>query len=179
MYRVATFLLKEWWGQYPEMTDALTVLPLTWNSAFYRYGSFDERRLEAFLRGYWDTIDSFRNRDLLSFSQADHPKVTELFRALLDALQISEGKSRGRKSPVGAAKALHLLAPAFFPLWDGAIALHYGCFYAADPPGAYFRFCGLIRDIAVDLSQKLSNSPKSILKRIDEFNYAKYTKNWI
>ena len=28
--------------------------------------------------------------------------------------------------PVGAAKALHLLAPEFFPLWDRAIASAYG-----------------------------------------------------
>ena len=41
MYRVATFLLAKWWGRYAEMVDALTVLLLTWNSAFYRYGLFD------------------------------------------------------------------------------------------------------------------------------------------
>lgn len=36
------------------------------------------------------------------------------------------------KSPVAVAKALHLLAPHFFPLWDGRIAKSYKCYYNVD-----------------------------------------------
>src|ERR1051325_5999064 len=43
----------------------------------------------------------------------------------LDALRICEGKKKGVGSPVGVAKALHLLAPGFFPLWDEKIAKAY------------------------------------------------------
>jgi len=37
MYKVATFLIKQFWGQASEMADGLGVLLLTWNQAFYRY----------------------------------------------------------------------------------------------------------------------------------------------
>ena len=37
--------------------------------------------------------------------------------------------------------ALHLLAPAFFPLWDDKIAKGYGCYYLTDPMwGMYLVF---------------------------------------
>jgi hypothetical protein len=66
MYRVATFLLTQWWGRYREMSDALSVLLLTWNGAFYRYGPFDQRKLESCLERHWPSIEAFRARDILS-----------------------------------------------------------------------------------------------------------------
>lgn len=41
MYKVATFLVEHHWGKPGEMANALGVVLLTWNNAFYRYGSFD------------------------------------------------------------------------------------------------------------------------------------------
>ena len=102
-----------------------------------------------------------------------------LFKAFLQALRIASGKSRGRHSPVGVAKALHLLAPRLFPLWDFEIARQYRCDYVKDPAEAYAEFCVLIRDLGVDLHPKVPPSEKSLVKRIDEYNYAKYTKHWI
>jgi len=51
----------------------------------------------------------------------------------LKALQIADGKSAGRKSPVAVAKALHLLAHDFFALWDDKIAKAYNCHYRYIP----------------------------------------------
>src|SRR6266849_3241798 len=45
MYRVSTFLVREWWGDPARLVDALSVLLLIWNGAFYRYGGFDEQML--------------------------------------------------------------------------------------------------------------------------------------
>jgi len=53
-----------------------------------------------------------------------------------------------RRSPVGTAKALHLLAPDFLPIWDEKIAIKYGCRYSNNPEGKYFKFCGLLKDMA-------------------------------
>jgi hypothetical protein len=50
MYRVSTFLVREWWGDPAKLVDALSVLLLIWNGAFYRYGNFDEAALETNLR---------------------------------------------------------------------------------------------------------------------------------
>lgn len=179
MYRVATFLLKEWWGQYGHMTDALTVLLLTWNGAFYRYGMFDQDTLEACLKAHWPTIDGFRPRSIASMSAADEAPLRVLFLALREALRIAHGKHAGAHSSVAVAKTLHLLAPHFLPIWDQRIAHAYDCRYARDPAAAYQRFCWIIRDIAATLAPIAPDSDKTLLKRIDEFNYAKYSKGWI
>jgi hypothetical protein len=179
MYRVATFLLREWWGSHSEMADALAVLLLTWNNAFYRYGPFSAIRLEASLKEHWNLIEQFHSRDITDLTVEDEPRVRRLFQALLKALSIVTGKRCGHQTPVGVAKALHLLAPKFFPPWDDKISREYGCYYGKDPAGAYVRFCRLTRNIVVDLKDKVQISDKTLLKQIDEYNYARYSRRWM
>jgi len=179
MYRVTTFLLEHWWGRHADMVDALTVLLLTENAAFYKYGMFDQHRLEKFLVEQWDVISSFRSRDIASLTAGDHGTIRKLFIGFNVALQIQEGKARGRRSPVAVAKTLHLLGPGFFPPWDYEIANQYDCEYSEKPANAYTRFCDIVQTIAVDLADRVSPSSKSLVKRIDEFHYAQYTKGWI
>jgi hypothetical protein len=179
MYRVTTFLLEQWWGRHADMVDALTVLLLTWNASFYRYGMFDQHRLEKFLGEQWNVISSFRNRDIASLTAGDHGAIKKLFDGFNAALQIQAGKCRGRRSPVAVAKTLHLLGPRFFPPWDYEIANQYDCDYSEKPANAYTRFCDIVQTIASDLAGRVSPSSKSLLKLIDEFNYAQYTKEWI
>jgi hypothetical protein len=59
-------------------------------------------------------FESFREGDIFSHLSVDDSAITSLFGQLLDALRICEGKKKGAKSPVAVAKALHLLAPAYF-----------------------------------------------------------------
>ena len=179
MYLVATFLLERWWGSQAEMADALTVLLLAWNAPFYRYGMFDQNRLEKFLVGHWELICSFRDRDITSLTEGDHAAIKKLFAGLDRALRFKEGKGQGQRSPVAVAKTLHLLAPRFFPLWDYEIANRYGCEYSENPADAYLQLCSTFKQIAVDLAAAIPSSQKSLLKQIDEYNYAKYTKGWI
>src|SRR5260370_27584729 len=179
MFRVGKDLLKKLWGDFPRMVDALTVLLITWNGAFYRYGMFDQNALETWLRDRWKAVESLRHREIVEFSNTDEAQVVDLFESLLGALQIASGKSRGKKSPVAVAKALHLLAPGFLPLWDKEIAERYGCAYAKNPSGAYIRFCRLNREIALKVSPLLPASKKPLLNRLDQFNYARFTKHWI
>jgi hypothetical protein len=174
MYRVATFLLREWWGKPPEMADALAVLLLTWNQAYYRYGGFDLKSLEECLAKHWPEIESFRGRNITSLTSDDYASVTALFEDMQVALANSKGKS-----PVGVAKALHLLAPSFFPIWDMKIAAKYGCRYASDPARAYIRFCEKNRGIVEALGPVSPHPSKSLLKRIDEYNYVWFTKKWL
>ena len=51
--------------------------------------------------------------------------------AFLEALE-----GGNRKSPAATSRALHLLAPNFFPLWDNWIAQAYGCMWNAPPEAA-------------------------------------------
>lgn len=175
MYKTATFLVKHFWGNAREMSDGLGVLLLTWNQAFYRYGSLDFFLLENCIVRNQQILDSFRNRNILDYSPNDDDAVGNLYDQFLDALQIASGKMKGRQSPVAVAKALHLLAPAFFPLWDDKIARAYDCHYM------YIPFMSKMKNMAEILASEinLQNTDKTFLKLIDEFNYAKFTKGWV
>ena len=179
MYRVATFLVEHYWGKPADMADGLGVLLLTWNQAFYRYGLFSFDKLEGCLAESMTSLEEFRRRDILSFSASDVPLVKMLFERFLEALQIDVGKMKGRKSPVAVAKALHLTAPAFFPLWDDRIARAYGCYYGGDPEGSYDSFCRITQNIAKIVKDYEAPKGKTLTKLIDEYNYAKFTEHWI
>ncbi len=149
MYEVATFLVNYFWGNPSKMTDGLGALLLTWNQAFYRYGSFDFDKLEKCIVENFQKIETFRNRDISSLSHSDDGDIKVLFNKFLEALQINTGNKKGNKSPVAVAKALHLLAPNFFPLWDDKIARAYRCYYNENPVDKYISFCNKIKIMAV------------------------------
>jgi len=175
MYKVATFLVDHFWGEPAEMANGLGVLLLTWNQAFYRYGPLSLVRLEECIKRRLASLKDFRDRDILDFTSADEHDVRDVFIDFLQALQISEGKMKGRRSPVSVAKALHLLAPAFFPLWDDKIARAYGCYYNNDPQGRYVSFCHITKQIAGGVRGYAARTDKTLTKLIDQYNYVKYT----
>ena len=199
MYKVATYLLSQFWGNARDITDGLGVLLLTWNQAFYRYGSFDFDLLENSIDRNKETVQRFREREIFSFNEKDNDTIKALFNDLLTALR----DPKGRKSPVAVSKALHLLAPKFFPLWDDKIAKAYHClwYYSDRAADKYLEFMrknqlllesivqtyvdaeGVSREVAIGaICEKCStNLPfsKSLLKVLDEYNYAKYSKHWI
>ena len=180
MYKTATFLVNHFWDYPADIADSLGVLLLTWNQAFYRYGPFDFQRLEKVIATKQPVLDSFRSRDILTYSSADDAAIKSLFAEFLSALQICEGSKKATCSPVAVAKALHLLAPRFFPLWDLKIANAYGCHYSADPAGTYLRFIVKIRGLARAMANvHIEDTSKTIVKLIDEYNYARFTKGWI
>ncbi|MEW6526409.1 MAG: hypothetical protein AB1444_07085 [Spirochaetota bacterium] len=179
MYKVATFLVSHFWGKPSDMADGLGVLLLTWNQAFYRYGIFDFDKLEECIKVNFRKIENFRNRDISSLSNSDEEDIKDLFNKFLVALQIDSGKNQGRKSPVAVAKALHLLAPKFFPLWDDKIARAYGYYYNENPAERYVSFCKKTKAIAHEVKNYSNRSDKTLIKLIDEYNYSKYTQGWI
>lgn len=178
MYTVATFLVEHFWGKPKEMSDGLGVLLLTWNHAFYRYGELNFDDLEKFLKRNKPIIVSFKKRNISSLSNDDKKPIKTLFDQLLDALKI-ESKRGTRKSPVGVGKALHLLCPNFFPIWDEKIARAYKCYYGTDPSEKYFQFCKINKKLSGIITEYDIKSNKTTLKLIDEYNYSKYTKGWI
>ncbi len=161
MYRIARFLIKEWWADEAKLVDALSVVLLTWNSAFYRYGAFDSGALEACIRENRPVIEGLRKRNISSLVQADHGLTDELFKSLSKALARVEEKKL--ETPVGCVKALHLLAPNFFPLWDQYIAPAYKCPYKYElfPHIAYRVFCDRTREIAGSVETEIANAPTS------------------
>jgi len=148
MYRVATFLVRHFWGNPSDMADGLGVLLLTWNQAFYRYGNFDFDKLEECIKNNLEKLKKFRNRNITELSKFDESDIKLIFTEFMESLRIASGNMKGRKSPVAVAKALHLLAPNFFPLWDDQIAKAYGCYYNNNPAEKYIRFMKLIKEFA-------------------------------
>jgi len=179
MYKTATFLVGHFWGRPAEMADSLGVLLLTWNQAFYRYGSFDFGKLEMCIAENMAALEAYRARSILDYAANDEAQVKALFEAFLRALAIADGIGKGRQSPVAVAKTLHLLAPGFFPLWDRKIALAYGCYYSRQPATQYRTFTEMALNMAHTLHAVTPPEGKTLLKLIDEYNYAKYTKRWI
>jgi hypothetical protein len=180
MYKTATFLVEHFWGRPRDMADGMGVLLLTWNQAFYRYGSFDFALLEEALRANMAVIEGLRPRNIQSLVEADELIIRHLFLAFLDALRIKEGKKKDFKSPVAVAKALHLLAPDFLPLWDDKIARGYDCYYNLQPDQKYVTFAYKMRSLAQQLQEHVPpDCGRTLLKLIDEYNYAKHTKGWI
>lgn len=179
IYETATFLLNHSWGEPRKMADGLGVLLLTWNQGFYRFGQFDFNLLEESLQWGMPVIAEFRKRHIKSLTQTDEVAVEQLFLSLLDALRRREGKRIDQKSPVAVAKALHLLAPDFFPIWDEKIADAYGCYYASNPAKQYLTFAMKMQELwrALNMTVPLGTG-RTFLKLIDEYNYAKFTKNW-
>ena len=78
--------------------------------------------------------------------------------------------ARAKLGPVGAAKALHALAPTFFPMWDNEIARGYG----VSTEGGYFQFMLLAKRQLVGLPADLIPS-LSLVKAFDEYNYYKFS----
>lgn len=180
MYKTATFLVQHFWGNPAEIADGLGVLLLTWNNAHHRYGSFDFQLLESTIKSNQAVLQSFRNRDISTYTADDDPSITALFNEMLEALRICEGKKKGAGSPVGVAKALHLLAPSYFPLWDLEIAGAYGCNYSQQPAAKYLIFLRKMKEMREYLiAQGVTFTPgRTALKVLDEYNYARYTINW-
>jgi len=181
-YKVATFFLSCFWGKSSDMADSLGVLLLTWNQAFYRYGSFDFDKLEECINRNLQKLENFKGRDISSLSESDEEEIKCIFNEFMDALQIANGKMYGKKSPVAVAKALHLLAPNFFPLWDDRIAKAYKCYYNTEPAAKYIQFMKLMKEFVKNIKDYIDPrdySNKTFLKLIDEYNYSKYTKRWI
>lgn len=162
------------------VTEALAVLLQTWNKAFYRFTPFDSQHLftpfdsqhfsnlEEVVIRYEAELATFRNRSIESLLDEDGSLVQKLFADYEEVL-----------GPVGAAKALHLLAPRFFPLWDRAIAKAYGLALRERGKNAdrYRRFMEITKQQHATLSGEQAIE-QNLLKALDEYNYCKYTKGW-
>jgi hypothetical protein len=178
-YNVSLFYIRQYWRDPLKIGEALSVLLYQWNSAFYRYGSFDIEKLEKCIECNLSKLDEYRSKDIMGLSPKDEDSIINLFDEFNEALQISNGKMKNRKSPVSVAKALHLLAPHFFPIWDAKIAKAYNCSYDKEPALKYVKFCKMIREEVKTLTPYINCDGKSILKMIDEYNFSKYSHEWI
>jgi hypothetical protein len=148
------------------------VLLQTWNRAYYQFhpaksDHFD--RIDSLLDKHSGWLQRVRGRNIDSFSASDGSELEAIF----PDFEMELG-------PVGAAKALHLLAPRFLPLWDRAIAVAYGLELGlTGRNGArYVRFANIARAQSARVGGDAIIGI-NILKALDEYNYCRFTKGWM
>jgi hypothetical protein len=143
--------------------DAVATAVAGWlqdlNRQYYRFRPEEAatlvERLKPILREELSTFLKFRERSIATVANSDEAEVLRLF-----------GLFRAECGPVGAGKALHVLAPDIFPLWDNAIAESYG---VATETG-YFQFINIVKQQVLNLREEIAPG-LSALKALDEYNY--------
>ena len=161
--------IADGWGNAVEMATGIGLLLKSWHNAFYRFGPYDATRLATCIEENMAMLGTLYERAIDSFALDDEPHVRSLFSAFTAALR--GGKKGKQESTVATAKAMHLLAPGFLPLWDNPIAGAYDQF----PMWAhnYVSFCWQMKEMASAVQGYVANPDDcTILKRVDEFNYA-------
>ncbi|MCK4327021.1 MAG: hypothetical protein KAW41_00940 [Candidatus Diapherotrites archaeon] len=157
------------------LADAISVLLLVWNQGFYRYGRLNFTKFDKAIKKNKPLLAKFRKRKIASFTAKDETTIKKLFNDLLEATSIKTRKQKKKMvSPVSVAKALHMMAPRFFPLWDGAIAVGWGCRFNRDNAAdKYLKFMRQNKELMGKYSGR-----GLTLKMIDECSYAIYTAGW-
>lgn len=134
------------------------------NRQYYRFrpekGATLRRDLEPILRISLGALMPLRDRSITTLTHQDRRQVSELF-----------DRFRDRLGPVGTAKALHVLAPGFFPLWDNSIAKAHGL--SVDEVGYYQLMLHRKKQVA-SLPPGLTDRV-SPLKLLDERDYLTHT----
>ena len=158
-----------------------------WNSAFYRTGDISFAHVENTLLKHTIKLDEYRTRVITTISPDEFKKIGEIYYEILYSFgaRKNEKNGDGKKmiySPVSAAKAMHLLCPNFFPLWDSSIAKAYGCYWDDTLYSfpEYWKFISKTKK-QVELLRTEGRPPKDIrgipvLRLIDQYNYLCYTK---
>ncbi len=134
--------------------------------------------LEALVSKQDARLRQLRQRTIETLTEDDKEAVLEVFAEFAEVLK-----------PVGAAKALHLLAPRFFPLWDNKIAKAYGLPHRPkatpqDDARCYWQFMQVVKWQVKLLKERYGEqlpdfARQNLLKALDEWNYAKFTKRWL
>lgn len=175
IYFEALGVVSENWGNPENMAKGVGIIIRGWN---YLYSNYAFDGLVSCISTDLAVLSDLKNKNIEELSDVDEHTIKGLFNRFNEALKRQRD---GRKSPVSVAKALCLFAPNFLPLWDSNIAFKYDCFYfsdSADDP--YFRFCKKMKIMAWHVRNYAPNpDDRSLLKRIDEYNYSRYTMHWI
>jgi hypothetical protein len=178
IYFQAVGVVSDNWSDNIGIAKGISIIIRGWN---FLYANFNFNDLINCVSRNRNLLSDFRDRNILNLSENDFVPMTILFN---DFLEVLKREKDGAKSPVSVAKALNPLAPDYFPIWDSSIAEAYKCgFIGYGPENAasiYMRFCRKMKFMASQVKDYIPGpDDRSLLKRIDEYNYAKYTKYWI
>ena len=173
LYFQALHSLRANWGDPAKMADAIWPWLRSWHAPFYRWGNGDPNAIAFAIKENIELLSNLRYRTIDGLCAADEPPIRTLFWAFSKGTGRTNSKGF-QPSPVGAAKVLHILSPGFLPLWDTKISDHYRCEQSAF---GYTTFCRMMKQFAAAVQPYLGKpDDRSLLKRIDEFNYSSITE---
>ena len=187
IYQAISKIVDANWHQMRDLAVIMGGLLMFWNSAFYRTGDISFAHVENTLLKHTVKLDEYRTRVITTISPDEFKKIGEIYYEILYSFgaRKNEKNGDGKKmiySPVSAAKAMHLLCPNFFPLWDSSIAKAYGCYWDDTLYSfpEYWKFISKSKK-QVELLRTEGRPPKDIreipvLRLIDQYNYLCYTK---
>jgi hypothetical protein len=172
-YRVALDLMsaaQRGEGQFTQ-AEALAILLQPWNGGYYRFqkvpfeaAHFDA--IEDLLVRHAGALAAARARSIASLRETDRLRVQALFTDFAGVL--------GR---VGAAKALHLTARRFFPLWDNRIANRAYHLYALDARDYWRLMVAVCNQVRASGGEDALG--RNAVRAIDQYNYCRYTLGWM
>lgn len=158
-------------GAY-SLAEAVNVLLFTWNRRYYNRHHPADRdywtALENVLQVHRTEIEACRSRSIESFSRTTDAGLMPMFRDFATVL-----------GAVGVAKALHVLAPTFFPLWDNKIANEYGIrseYVGKVEKGFWWGRYMDFMEIRCRQVASLAPTISSPLKALDEWDYMRITR---
>lgn len=212
VYRIA--LEKVSWQNIDDTVDAITVFLFSWNAPYYRYHPYTSTEFYSIVAEILErTRPSFYALQENSIEGVDFEyelpvdnetiKAGELIKNIFS--EFSDEKAIGK---IGAAKAIHLLAPELFVMWDNAIIRQYhrthGRSYwrthKAGDRDCFLEFmeemqsagresietcCHELDCPAEEARERIRKECSgrvhmvSLAKALDQNNYARYSKGWI
>jgi hypothetical protein len=167
VYRVARHMLAS-----EEFTpgEAVHLLMRTWNAQSPYTWKLKSVDITGLLEATAAERQKFVNRSVATLAYDERETIAGIYTAFRKLL-----------GGVGAAKALALLHPRFFPIWDRKIAIaHLGHKWSTQlaPAEHYLTFM----DYAVEQCTAAVSEAEfgeTLLKTLDEWNYGIWTKHWI
>ena len=195
-------------GLPDKMSEGISDLLRGWHNSFYRFGPFDEVEISRSVDRHLKELNSLRITNIrdIELDAKSEARIGAIFDSFLDATA-GKNRKFTRRTVTGTSKALGLLAPSLFPMVDEAISVAYRCPWVFSEFGfdAYIKFMSYMKILAKQLVGDYSRRQgveepdeaeellvaemkvhsgdryeykKALLKAVDEYNYAKYTKRW-
>jgi len=156
-----------------QLTDLLLKLGVKYRTNGNLRSLYDSIKDDQKIKDALEFIDEKRSNSKKSYVVIKISKLTDRQQKIVESSKLI------MRSPVAVAKALHLLAPEFFPPWDNKIARKgYQCNYAKNPAEKYLTFCQKMKTMESKI-KNCADKPSKLIKLIDEYNYSKYTQGWI
>lgn len=192
-----------------KITEGISNLLSGWHNSFYRFGPFSTNDISKYITSQQSQLKRIRKKNIRNVivDNKFESLFRTVYDGCLDATASTNAKFT-RKTVTGTSKALCLLAPGLFPMCDEAISQAYDCWwvYSDGSFWEYLKFFKYMKILAEQMVAKYSKIHgisdlnkaeilliqeirtysgdsykynKTLLKIIDEYNYAKFTKGWL